>query len=367
MDLELTDEQVWLSESIDTLLDREWVPPELAAEVTAEQRRRVWERLVEFGALTIGGEEGLGAVELCLIARSLGSHVASTPFLGSAGLRLAVAALDEPPPISEHAIALAVLDHGSSWAALSAATTLHPANGCGRELRGHKVAVEQWDAAERIAVLATLEGQPTLALVASDAAGLRRGACPSFDPTVPLGALRFDGVEVQEDDVVRSEHAVERLMTAGALLAAAEAIGAAGAVLELARAYAGERRQFGRTIASFQALRHILADAYVRQASGWSTVLYAAAAFDDGADDAAQAASVAKAYVSRGAREVAHHAMQVFGGIAFTAEHPAHRFLRRIVVREQQFGDAAHHERALGRELARRTEAPAVMAQASAR
>ena len=44
--------------------------------------------------------------------------------------------------------------------------------------------------------------------------------------------------------------------------------------------------------------------------------------------------------------------MQVFGGIAFTAEHPAHRFLRRIVVREQQFGDAAHHERALGRALA---------------
>jgi alkylation response protein AidB-like acyl-CoA dehydrogenase len=44
--------------------------------------------------------------------------------------------------------------------------------------------------------------------------------------------------------------------------------------------------------------------------------------------------------------------MQVFGGIAVTAEHPAHRFLRRIVVRERQFGDAAHHERALARALA---------------
>jgi alkylation response protein AidB-like acyl-CoA dehydrogenase len=46
--------------------------------------------------------------------------------------------------------------------------------------------------------------------------------------------------------------------------------------------------------------------------------------------------------------------MQVFGGIAFTEEHPAHRFLRRIVVREQQFGDAAHHERELGKSLAER-------------
>jgi alkylation response protein AidB-like acyl-CoA dehydrogenase len=44
--------------------------------------------------------------------------------------------------------------------------------------------------------------------------------------------------------------------------------------------------------------------------------------------------------------------VQVFGGIAFTEEHPAHRFLRRIIVREQQFGDAAHHERELGRALA---------------
>jgi alkylation response protein AidB-like acyl-CoA dehydrogenase len=113
-------------------------------------------------------------------------------------------------------------------------------------------------------------------------------------------------------------------------------------------------------------LRHILADMYVRSASGWSAVLYAAAEFDEGAAEAAQTASIAKAYVARGAREIAHGAMQVFGGIAFTAEHPAHRFLRRIIVREQQFGDAAHHERELGRRLARRAgRDPGVLVEAS--
>ncbi len=147
---------------------------------------------------------------------------------------------------------------------------------------------------------------------------------------------------------------LDRLLTAGALLAAAEAAGAAAGILDLACGYAAERCQFGRTIGSFQAVRHLLADAYVRQASGWSAVRYAAAAADRGDPDAAQAASIAKAYVSRGAREVAHTAMQVFGGIAFTAEHPAHRFLRRIGVRTQQFGDAAHHERLLGQALAGR-------------
>jgi hypothetical protein len=95
-----------------------------------------------------------------------------------------------------------------------------------------------------------------------------------------------------------------------------------------------------------------MADLHVRQASGWSTTLFAAAALDDGIPGAQQTASVAKAYVSRAAREVAHGAMQVFGGIAFTEEHPAHRFLRRIIAREQQFGDAAHHERELGRSMA---------------
>jgi alkylation response protein AidB-like acyl-CoA dehydrogenase len=99
-------------------------------------------------------------------------------------------------------------------------------------------------------------------------------------------------------------------------------------------------------------LRHLMSDLHVRQASTWSTTLYAAAALDDGIPGAHRTASVAKAYVSRAAREVAHGSMQVFGGIAFTEEHSAHRFLRRIVVREQQFGDAAHHERELGRQLA---------------
>jgi alkylation response protein AidB-like acyl-CoA dehydrogenase len=153
---------------------------------------------------------------------------------------------------------------------------------------------------------------------------------------------------------------VDRLVAIGGLLAAAESVGAAERLLTVARDYAAERRQFGRTIGSYQALRHVLADMYVSRVSAWSTVLYAAAALDDELDDALRTASIAKAYVARAARDVAHGAFQVFGGIAFTDEHIAHRYLRRIVVREQQFGDAAHHERTLGRWLAAAATAGAV-------
>jgi alkylation response protein AidB-like acyl-CoA dehydrogenase len=208
--------------------------------------------------------------------------------------------------------------------------------------------VEHAARATRFAISAAGDDGPVLALVAADAAGVLLSEQPAFDPTAPMHAVSFEDVPV---DVV-ADDALPRLAAIGALLAAAEAVGAASRLLALACEYAAERRQFGRPIGSFQALRHLLADMYVKQASGWSSVLYAAAALDEGADEAARTASIAKAYVSRAAREVAHGAIQVFGGIAITDEHPAHRYLRRIVVREQQFGDAAFHERALGRALA---------------
>jgi alkylation response protein AidB-like acyl-CoA dehydrogenase len=323
MDLELSDEQTWLSEAVETLLVRE-----------ADE---LWPSLVEFGALSVGGDEGLGAVELCLIARALGAHLAAVPYLGSAAARFAAEA-----DLGDDAVALAVLEPGSSWTAAPASVVAHGV------VTGHKVAVEHAGAVARIAVVAAAEDGPAVAVV--DASGVSSVAQRAFDPTAPAYAVELAGAPVVAGPF--GGEAVRRMTTIATLLAAAEAVGAAGRMLDDACRYAAERRQFGRTIGSFQALRHLLADMYVRQASSWSSVLYAAAALDEDAAEAPRTVSIAKAYVSRAAREVAHGAIQVFGGIAVTAEHPAHRFLRRIAVRERQFGDAAHHERELGRALA---------------
>jgi alkylation response protein AidB-like acyl-CoA dehydrogenase len=149
---------------------------------------------------------------------------------------------------------------------------------------------------------------------------------------------------------------VDQLASVAAVLAAADAVGAAAAVLELARTYASQRRQFGHTIGSFQAIRHLLADMYVDVESAWSSVLYAAAALDEREPDAFRTASIAKAYAGRATLDVAHGALQVFGGIAFTAEHPAHRFLRRVVACREEFGTPRDHARRLGRALARGLE-----------
>jgi alkylation response protein AidB-like acyl-CoA dehydrogenase len=335
MDLQLSDEQRWLTDSVETLLARESEPD------------RVWARLVEFGALSVGGEEGLGAVELSLIARSLGAHLASVPFVASAAVRLAAEPL--AADLGDGAVALGVLEPGSSWAAPPYGTVLEPVAG-GHVVSGRKLAVEHAGTVPYLAVVAAGTERQALAIVDGAGPGVALVPQRAFDATAPVHAVELTDAPLLSEPLAGD--VVARIAVAGALLAAAEAVGAAGRMLDDACGYAAERRQFGRPIGSFQALRHLLADLYVRQASSWSSVLYAAAALDEQAGDAARTVSIAKAYVGRAAREVAHGAMQVFGGIAMTAEHPAHRFLRRIVVRDRQFGDAAHHERALGRSLA---------------
>jgi alkylation response protein AidB-like acyl-CoA dehydrogenase len=358
MDLELSDEQRWLGEAVETLLTRDGGEGQL------------WDRLVAFGALSVGGDDGLGAVELCLIARALGAQLAPVPYLASAAVRFAAGPL--PVELGDDAVALALLEPGSSWGGAPVHTVLAPVaerdEGARRRdeavagrardaavadralVTGRKVAVEHAAAVPRLAVVAAGADGPALAVVDAAGPGVALVAQPAFDPTAPPYAAELDGAPVVAGPL--GGEAIRRLTTIGALLAAAEAVGAAGRMLDDACRHAAERRQFGRSIGSFQALRHLLADMYVRQASAWSSVLYAAAAVDEDAAEAERTGSIAKAYVARAAREVAHGAMQVFGGIAVTAEHPAHRFLRRIVVRERQFGDADHHERALGRALA---------------
>jgi len=336
MDLELSDEQRWLSESVEALLARH-----------GGDSGALWRNLVDFGALSIGGEDGLGAIELCLIARALGEHLAPVPYLGSAALRFATDASATEPLAGDGSVAVALLEPGSGWGLSVPQTTIESL-----VLNGRKAGVEHVGEVAHLAVVASGPDGVALALVAPDAPGVTAAEQPTFDTTTPLYSVAFEDVALETTPIAGAE-ALQRLVTIAALLAAAEAVGAAGRLLQDACAYAAERRQFGRPIGSFQALRHLLADMYVRQASSWSSVLYAAATLDEDADEAQRTASIAKAYVSRAAREVAHGAIQVFGGVAITAEHPAHRYLRRIVLREQQYGDALHHERALGRALAR--------------
>ena len=135
-----------------------------------------------------------------------------------------------------------------------------------------------------------------------------------------------------------------RAVAAGQRALSHELVGVARAMLELARQHALERVQFGRPIASFQAVRHRLAESLVAvEASG----TLARAAWED--PDPVTCA-VAKAYAGRSARTVARHCQQVLAGIGFTAEHPFHHHFRRALVLDQLLGGQAL-TRSLGADL----------------
>jgi acyl-CoA dehydrogenase len=341
MDLELSDEQRWLAESVAELLER-------------NAGAGAWPALLEFGLPAIAsGEDDLGAVELALIGHAIGERLEAVPFVDTAAARYA--ARPAPELAEAEAIALCLLEPGSSWDLERPATWLRDG-----ALSGQKAAVHAPGDAAALLVLAADGDERRLAAVAPDASGVTIVPAPAIDESLRTATVAFADVEAtvvlsaEETDTV-----LERLLAIGAVLAAGEAVGSAARLVAIACEYAAERRQFGRPIAGFQALRHLLADMHVKQVSAWSSVLYAAAALEDDLDDARRTASIAKAYASRATLEVAHGAIQVLGGIGFTAEHDAHRYLRRILARGAQFGDARHHERAIGRSLAVGTEVPA--------
>jgi hypothetical protein len=137
----------------------------------------------------------------------------------------------------------------------------------------------------------------------------------------------------------------DRAAAAGQLALGHELVGTSRAMLELARTHALERIQFGRPIASFQAVRHRLAESLValEAASALLSVTWEA--------PSPTMAAMAKGQAGRSARTVARHCQQVLAGIGFTAEHPFHHFVRRTIVLDQLLGAGGVLTRQLGSDV----------------
>lgn len=345
MELQLTDEQEMLAESIRELVGRRSGEDGI---VSAEAGASVWRELVDFGVLEIGPSEAeLGTVDLALVARALGERLAAIPLVDTAALLLGAGAELEGTDVSSAALGLS--EHERSFAPTRPSTMLE-----GDRVSGSKTSVVLADTCALLALAAGTTDGAVLALVRPDAPGVELELEPTLDPSLRPATVRLDGAAPER--VLGSTSSVDQVAATAAVLAAAEAVGAAASVLALARDYAAERRQFGHTIGSFQAVRHMLADMVVLTESSWSSVLYAAASLDEGEPDSLRTAAVAKAWTSRATLDVAHGALQVFGGVAFTAEHRAHLYLRRIASLGSRYGSAADHERELGRSLAPQLE-----------
>ena len=219
-------------------------------------------------------------------------------------------------------------------------------------LRGAKSYVLDGHTADLLVVAARTEDSKgsegvSLFLVPGDAEGLKRSWLPTMDQTRRLASLDLGDVVVAHDALLGEEGRgwplVERTLDLARIALAAEQVGAAEMCLDMAVEYAKVRRQFGRPIGSFQAIKHRCADMLMMVESARSAAFYASALAGQGETDLEEAASSAKAFCSDTFFHCAAENIQVHGGIGFTWEHAAHMYFKRAKSTEALFGDPSFH------------------------
>jgi alkylation response protein AidB-like acyl-CoA dehydrogenase len=225
-------------------------------------------------------------------------------------------------------------------------------NGAGYILRGAKSYVLDGHTADLLVVAARAVNSKgaegvSLFLVPGDTEGLKRTWLPTMDQTRRLASIELGDVVVSRDGLLGEEERgwalVERTLDLARIALAAEQVGAAEMCLEMAVEYAKVRKQFGRPIGSFQAIKHECADMLMMVESARSAAFYASALAGQGDTDLEEAASSAKAFCSDTFFHCAAENIQIHGGIGFTWEHAAHMYFKRAKATEALFGDAAFH------------------------
>lgn len=370
MDLTLSDEQRLLRESVDRFI---------AETYDADHRRRIagdplgfspaiWKQFAELGWLALPIDEaygglGAGAVETGIVMEAFGRGLVTEPYLATvvigAGLisECGTEAQKQAilPRVADGSLCLAFA-HSERAARFDLAhveTTAKKTAG-GWRLDGHKTAVLDGDAADRIIVSARVAGDGGtpdrlgLFLAPSGSAGLTRRdyarlgggrACnlDLVDARLPADALLGDG----GDALAQIECAVDRALAA----LGAEAVGIMQIMLDMTLEYTKVRQQFGRPLSANQVIRHRLADMAMQCDEARSIALRAAVMADAEPVARGRAASGAKAKIGKCARFVAEQSVQLHGAMGVTEELDIGSYFKRLLAFDTLFGGSAHHYR----------------------
>jgi alkylation response protein AidB-like acyl-CoA dehydrogenase len=300
----------------------------------------LWKAIVEMGwtATTIPeayGGLGLGHLELCVIAEELGRVLAPTPFASS--VYLATEALIQFGSEEQKQAYLPKLAAGEliGTVAVSEGTkAATPANlatsADGGRVSGTKIPVPDGDVADFAIVIAKDPDGGSLYLVDLTGDGVSREAVKTLDPTRSHARLVLDGAA---GDVLGAAgqgwDQLDKLFDRAAVLYAWEQCGGAEAALHMARDYAMGRYAFGRSIASFQAIKHKLADMYIAHTLARSNCYYGAWALSTDAPELPVAAATARVSATEAFHECSKENIQTHGGMGFTWEFDCHLYYRR--------------------------------------
>ncbi|MFN3340079.1 MAG: acyl-CoA dehydrogenase family protein [Dietzia sp.] len=346
-----TEEQAALRQSVAALLDKKSDPAAVRAAIASEHGHdpALWSMLVEqIGAASLSIPEqydGAGAtwVETHLVCEELGRRLTPSPLLGSAVLAAqAVLASGDDAACARILPGIAAGEQVAlCWASEDGWATpgVRASGADGGTLTGTAHHVLGADTASTLLVVAISDGEVGLFEVPAESSGVTVTRVPVMDPTRTMARVEFESVTATP--VPTRTSFLSRLRAAAWAAISAEQVGAARAVLDATVRYTQERTQFGRTIGSFQALKHRMADMYVRAETA-ASLSYSAAAMvaeaqslGDGpnSDEAAYAAEIeaaaAKVYCSEALQWITGESIQLHGGVGITWEYDAQLFFKR--------------------------------------
>ncbi len=315
----------------------------------------VWDGLVEMGLTGTAipeqyGGVGLGALELCVIAEELGRAAAPVPF--STSVYLATEALVSagseaqkqswlPKLAAGDVIGTFAMSEGPGAAGPRTIETSFS----GGKLNGTKIPVPDGDFADFAIVLANTggKGDKALSLVLVDltGAGVAREAVKTIDPTRSHATITFTDAPAELLGAEGEGWATTAtVFDSAAILMAFEQIGGAETAMWMARDYALERYAFGRLIGSYQAIKHKIADMYVKLELARSNCYFGAMMLNDGGAELPEAAAAARISATEAFRYAAQENIQVHGGIGYTWEADTQFYFRRSKLLALALGSA---------------------------
>jgi len=306
------------------------------------------------------GGSGFSFVELAVVLEEAGRALLVAPYFSSTVLG-AYAILDSGdeaaaaeflPGIADGSriATLAFTEDSGRWD-LEALSAPAVPEGDGWSITGAKSYVVDGHLADLLLVAARTNDGLTLFAVDGTARGVTRTELPALDQTRKLARVAFDRTPARLVGWVGGAAAsLARTLDKAALALAAEQVGGAQRVLDMAVDYAKVRHQFDRPIGSFQAIKHKASEMLMRVESARSAAYFGAYAVADDSDEVPAVASLAKAYCSEAFFFAAAENIQIHGGVGFTWEHDAHLYFKRAAASQLFLGDAAfHRERLLER------------------
>jgi alkylation response protein AidB-like acyl-CoA dehydrogenase len=344
MEFALSEEQRMLQDTIGRFLEEKSALDRVRA--TAEAHlplsQDIWSGVAELGVAGVlvpeeYGGLGLGVLEAALISEMLGRCVAPVPFVGSAVM--ASLAVTGGGSDAQKQKWLPDMASGKVISGVAVSETIGARDGAGirsenGKLSGKALFVIDGPSAD---VFVVADQDRSLYLVEASATGLTRTDLTTIDLTRPVSELNFDNVEA-ELLPNGGEQVLGQIVDAGRVMLAADTLGAGDRMLEMAVAYAKERKQFGRVIGSFQAVKHLCAEMAAELEPCRSLLWYAAYAQDELPDERSLMACHAKAHLSETGRFVARTATEVHGGMGFTDLLGLHYWFKRIGLDRQLLG-----------------------------